>query len=102
MQSYAYLSVLIFSLTCLTLLDRKLQLAWFWNWRKVLLCLVLTLVFFLTWDITGIVLGVFSTNPEWVSGLYIVTPNLPIEEFLFLTLLGYQTILLWRWQCTRT
>ena len=102
MQSYAYLVTLLFSLTCLTALDYRLKLAWFWNWRKVLVCLGLTLIFFLTWDITGINLHVFSTNPAWVSGVYFFTPNLPLEEFLFLTLLGYLTILLWRWRCLRT
>ncbi len=102
MQPYAYLISLIFSLMCLTLLDYRLKLAWFWDWRKVLLCITATLGFFLLWDITGISLRVFSTNPAWVSGVYFITPNLPVEEFLFLTLLGYLTVLLWRWRCLRT
>ncbi len=98
MQSYAYLCCLVFSLTGLFYLDYKKQLAWFWNARKTAASLAIGLVFFLTWDISGIVLNVFSTNQAWVSGLYVVTPNLPIEEFFFLNLLCYQTVLLWRWR----
>lgn len=101
MQSYAYLFSLILSLAGLFYLDYKKQLAWFWNARKTAVSLAIGLVFFLAWDITGIVLNIFSTNQVWVSGVYVVTPNLPIEEFLFLTLLCYQTVLLWRWQITK-
>lgn len=102
MQKYAYLLVLVFSLGGLTYLDYKKRLAWFWNWRTTLLILSINLAFFLLWDVVNIAAGIIATNQIWVSGLYIVTPNLPIEEFLFLTLLGYQALLLWRWRCIRT
>lgn len=82
-------------------LDKKYTLALFWH-RNITLAVVLSgVLFFLAWDIVGIVLGVFSTNQAWVTGLYIITPDLPIEEFLFLILLNYQVVLLWRWRCIR-
>lgn len=102
MKSFAYLSVLVFSLSGLMYLDYKKRLAWFWDVRKTGLILGVSLVFFLIWDMVNIGAGIIATNQEWVVGLYVITPNLPVEEFLFLTLLGYQTLLLWRWQCTRT
>jgi len=102
MQKYAYLAVLIFSISGLMVADYKYKLAWFWSAKITAICLLATLVFFLAWDITGITLGVFSTNQAWVTGWYIGIPDLPIEEFLFLTLLGYQAILYWRWLCLRT
>ncbi len=89
---------LVFSLCALLLLDYKRQLAFFWRPKKVGLITLISVVFFLSWDVAGITLGIFSTNQEWVSGVYFITPNLPLEELLFLTLLAYQTILLWRWQ----
>lgn len=52
--------------------------------------------FFLAWDVTGIILDVFSTNQQWVSGLYVVTPDLPVEEFLFLAFFSYLVIIFWR------
>lgn len=102
MKQFVYLFILIFSLGGLTYLDYRKQLAWFWNARKTAVLLLASLIFFLIWDIVNISAGIIATNPQWVSGLYVTTPNLPIEEFLFLTLLGYQTLLLWRWRCTRT
>lgn len=102
MQNFVYLSVLVFSLGGLLYLDSVRKLAWFWDWRKTALILLLNLLFFLTWDVANISAGIIATNQVWVSGLYMVTPDLPIEEFLFLTLLGYQTLLLWRWRCIRT
>lgn len=101
MQQYAYICVLLFSLSGLTFLDYQKKLAWFWDARKTALILVLNLSFFLIWDIVNIEAGIIATNPAWVTGLYVGIPDLPIEEFLFLTLLGYQTLLLWRWRCSR-
>lgn len=104
MQNFAYLGVLLFSLGGLTFLDYRQRLAWFWDAKKTGLILALNLVFFLVWDIANIAAGIIATNPDWVTGVYVVTPNLPLEEFLFLTLLGYQTLLLWKWRqrCSRT
>lgn len=102
MKQFVYLMVLLFSLSGLTYLDYQKKLAWFWNSRKTAFIICLNLIFFLLWDIVNISAGVIATNSEWVSGWYVITPNLPIEEFLFLTLLGYQTLLLWRWRCLRT
>lgn len=104
MQSYAYLAVLIFSLGGLTYLDYDRKLAWFWDAKKTALILACNLAFFLVWDVVNITAGIIATNPDWVTGWYVVIPDLPIEEFLFLTLLGYQTLLLWKWRqrCSRT
>lgn len=104
MQQYAYICVLLFSLGGLAFLDYQKKLAWWWDPRKTALILGLNLVFFLVWDIVNIAAGVIATNPAWVTGIYVYTPNMPLEEFFFLTLLGYQTLLLWRWrqQCSRT
>lgn len=52
--------------------------------------------FFLLWDICGIILGIFRTNPTYTVGLNIFTPNLPLEEVLFLILLSYVTLLTYK------
>lgn len=101
-MQYVYLLTLLVSLSGLATLDKKYGLALFWDLKKTLIALLAGLLFFLVWDVAGIVLGVFSTNQAWVSGLYVGTPDLPVEEFLFLILLNYQVILLWRWRCLRT
>jgi len=67
--------------------------------------LLIGVSFFLVWDIAGIMLGIFSTNPRYVFGLNFFTPNLPIEEVLFLTLLIYvsliSVVVAGRWQAKR-
>jgi lycopene cyclase domain-containing protein len=58
--------------------------------------LVIMLVLFLLWDMSGIILGIFRTNPQYTLGLNLITPNLPIEEVLFLTLLVYVTLIVYK------
>ena len=48
--------------------------------RALASVLVTALGFFLLWDIAGIRLGIFATNPAWVSGLFLGSANLPMEE----------------------
>ena len=54
------------------------------------------LTLFLLWDICGIILGIFRANPQYTLGLNLITPNLPIEEVLFLTLLVYVTLIVYK------
>lgn len=93
---YTYSLILLVSLGGLVVLD--------WRWkllggrgkserqalRATLLCMV---SFFLAWDIIGIILGIFFTNPRYTLGVNILTPNLPIEEVGFLILLVYSALL---------
>jgi lycopene cyclase domain-containing protein len=101
MQEFYYIGALLFSLGGLLYADYRHKIAFFSATKRSLLPLALAVCFFLAWDITGIVLDVFSTNQAWVTGLHVVTPDLPIEEFLFLTLFCYNTILVWRIVCLR-
>lgn len=96
MQAYYYLIALVFSLGSLLYVDWRYNVAFFHRPKQYIKILAITVAFFLAWDITGIVLDVFHTNPAWVSGIYVVTPDLPLEEFLFLSLLTQVTILAWR------
>lgn len=94
-MSFYYLLALLFSLSGLLFADYRFKLALFAN-KRLGVILLIAVSFFLIWDIVGIALGVFSTNQAWVSGWHVVTPNLPVEEFLFLALLTYVTLLTWR------
>ena len=91
--NYTYLLILLFSLAGLGLADWRWRLVLFDSPKAAMTTIALLVVFFLAWDITGLWLEIFSTNQVYVSGLYIVTPNLPIEEVLFLTLLNYVVLL---------
>ncbi len=95
-MQYYYLLFLIFSLSGLLYADYKHKLFIFRYHKVALAIMAIGLAFFLAWDITGIVLNVFSTNQAWVSGLYFFTPDMPIEEIFFLSLFLLNTALVWR------
>lgn len=96
-----YALVLLFSLLGLTIADWRWRLVVFGHddnedrvrRRAALTTLVIMVGAFLLWDVLGIGLGIFSTNPRYVIGLTIVSRNLPIEEIGFLILLNYFTLL---------
>lgn len=101
-MQYYYLIALITSISGLLYADRRYKLMWHHNARQATVCLVVGVIFFLVWDVVGIALGVFATNQAWVSGWHVVTPDLPVEEFLFLTLLCMNIMIGWRLICPRT
>jgi lycopene cyclase domain-containing protein len=92
--SYAYLAVLLFSLTGLALIDYRYKLAFFSNWRRASVSILLPVVFFLLWDLAGILLGIFFRGQtDHLTGI-LLAPELPVEEPFFLVLLSYTTLIL--------
>lgn len=96
-MSGLYLLALVTSLACLALVDYRYQLALFWRRRRAIWTLVIGVGFFLIWDICGILLDIFFTgNSPYILRVF-VAPDLPIEEFFFLTVLMYSTMIVYRW-----
>ncbi|WP_062381074.1 lycopene cyclase domain-containing protein [Demequina pelophila] len=96
MSQFTYLAGLAVSLGALALIDRRWRLALFDQPRRAALTVAATVVFFLLWDLIGVGLGIFFVGDSpYLTGWH-VAPEVPIEELAFLTLLGYQTLLLWR------
>ncbi|MEI6477802.1 MAG: lycopene cyclase domain-containing protein [bacterium] len=91
LQHFGYLLVLVISLGGLTLLDlrsRRLIAK-----RSVQIALAGCVATLLIGDLVGIWLGIFSANPAYLSGLYLLPPDLPLEELFLLTLISYLAIL---------
>jgi|GEM_PF-834385 len=95
-SNFFYIGILLFSLVGIAMADWLYKLAFFVDPKSSGLAIGLTAVLLLCFDVLGIALGIFSTNQNYVSGLFVITPNLPLEEFLFLFLLGYVTLLTYR------
>lgn len=92
-----YLGLLVFSLIGTVLLDRRWKLALFVDARRTVFVIVLSVAFFLAWDITGVSNGVFfKGDSELLIGWDIAT-EVPIEEVVFLTLLTHVSLLTFRW-----
>lgn len=98
---YLYLLSILFLFGGLVFLDWRYRLAFFWRWRTTLKLVLAGLCFFLIWDITLVTSGLYWTKPQYVSGWYVATPDLPVEELGFLLFLSYLTFLLWRWKWPR-
>lgn len=96
MIAFAYLAALIISLAGLFYLDYRYRLAFFTQPQLTIRVIAISVIFFLAWDVAGVYLDVFSTNQQFVSGLNLGHPDLPIEEPIFLILLSYVTLLVWR------
>ena len=88
-----YLLAIVFSGAGMAVIDARYRLA---LWRTPLATIVSVAVgvlFFLAWDVVGIVTGVFfqGDSPLYI-GISIAT-ELPIEEVFFLTFLCYLAVL---------
>jgi lycopene cyclase domain-containing protein len=92
--SFTYLASLLIGLAALTGWDYHKRIAFFKNPRASILVIAISVGFFLVWDILGILLNIFHTNTHYVSGLFILTPDLPLEEILFLSFLTYFVLIL--------
>jgi len=92
----AYLAALAVSLGGLAVLDRRFRLAFWADPRRAGLTVGLGVVGFLAWDVAGLALGIFARGESpWMTGL-LLAPDLPVEEAVFLTLLCYNALLVWR------
>jgi lycopene cyclase domain-containing protein len=87
-----YLLALAVALTGMVLLDRRFRLFFWRRARRAAVVLVVGVLFFLAWDLSGIGLGIFFRGETpFMTGL-VIAPELPIEEVFFLTLLCYLTM----------
>jgi lycopene cyclase domain-containing protein len=87
-----YLAALLVALFGMVMLDRRFGLFFWADARRAAVVLVVGLVFFVTWDLFGIGLGIFFRGETaFMTGLQ-VAPELPVEELFFLALLVYVTM----------
>lgn len=94
-MSWAYAAALVIALLGLATLDRRFRVFLFADPRRAVPVLVVGVLFFLAWDLVGIGFGIFfEGSTPYMTGLRLA-PELPVEEVGFLTLLSYQTMLLY-------
>ncbi|GAA2111025.1 lycopene cyclase domain-containing protein [Kocuria atrinae] len=105
-----YLVMLLVFIGCYTLIDRRWNL-YFWSGAplRAWLVLIVGVLFFLAWDVVGIINGLFWHGENSLTLGIFVSPELPLEEVFFLAFLCYQTMIyilgapvLWRWLRSRS
>ncbi|MEX8032048.1 lycopene cyclase domain-containing protein [Microbacterium sp. 20-116] len=89
-----YLGAILFSLTGMMLIDWKYSLALrVAPWRTAL-AVVAGTVFFLAWDLVGIMTGVFVKGESPLFVGIVLAPHLPLEEVFFLLFLSYLAVVM--------
>lgn len=95
-MSFLYLGSILFSTFGMLMLDRQYRLAFFFDWKRTASTLLVGLAVFLLWDIFGIHLDIFFDGGSPLTTGFMVAPDLPIEEFFFLTFLCYFALIVYR------
>lgn len=95
-MQWLYLIGLIVAIICLSLVDYKYRLAYWYDRRRTAVTVGLSILVFIPWDLLGIYLGIFFHGNSVFTLPVRLLPEFPVEELFFLLLLGYCTLLLYR------
>lgn len=91
-MSVVYLGALALSLVGMLLIDRAAHLAFWRNPGRATVILGLSVAFFLVWDLAGIDAGIFLRGESPIATGFLLAPELPVEEPIFLFFLSYLTM----------
>jgi lycopene cyclase domain-containing protein len=91
-----YLGLLLLSLAGVVALDHRWKLALFDDARRAVLVIVLSVAFFIGWDIAGVANGVFFKGDSNLLIGWDIAREVPIEEVFFLTLLTHLALVAFR------
>lgn len=93
MQNVYYLTALTVSILGMLIIDYRLRLAFWFDSRKTAKTVLLSILFFVLWDVMGIASGIFfHGGSRYTLGL-LLGPEMPIEELFFLFLLVYTSLI---------
>ena len=89
LSKYFYIMFLCLSVLGLFWADYHYKIAFYKNREAAAKTIGIVMALLLVFDVLGIINNIFSTNQSYVTGLYIISKDLPVEEFIFLFLLCY-------------
>lgn len=96
-MQYFYLLALLVSLAGLSVVDWRFNLN-IVSSKAFRYALAACLGFFLFWDLVGVHLDIFFTDPDKVASINPFASSIPLEEILFISLLTLVTAVLSKWQ----
>jgi len=92
---WSYFGALIFSICGLLLFDWRWKFVFFNDARRAALTIASGMAIFIIWDLLGIYLGIFFSGRSPFALPFMLVPEFPLEEILFLFLFCYITLLLY-------
>lgn len=94
---YTYLLILLAAVAGPIGLSFDRKVAFHTKWRYLPVSLIFPALIYIAWDMYFTSLGVWSFNPDFITGIYIY--NLPLEEVLFFFIVPYCCLFIY--ECIR-
>src|SRR5210317_1835287 len=87
---YTYLLINLFSILIPFIASFDKRLDFYKQWKFLFPAIIITLAFFISWDVLYTYLGVWGFNPKYLTGINLI--NLPIEEWMFFVAIPYSCV----------
>lgn len=92
-RMFTYLLINIFSIAVPLAFSFHPRIRFYKEWKQLFPAILVTGVFFLTWDHYFTKWGVWGFNPDYVMGIYLA--GMPVEEWLFFLCIPYSCLFIY-------
>lgn len=96
MTHWFYLLALVVSIAGTMTLDWRYRLAFWYDFKRTSVTLLIGAIVFIVWDLIAIAQGIFIHGNSPYSLPFTLLPHFPLEEVFFLFLLCYCALMLYR------
>ena len=90
---YSYFLLLLFTLAYPLFKSFEKKIQFFKKWSSLFPAILISAILFIAWDIWFTHIGVWSFNPDYVVGIFIL--DLPVEEWLFFFITPFSCVFIY-------
>lgn len=93
MKHLTYVFLLLFTLSYPLFKSFEQKVAYHKKWKQLFPAIIVSAIVFIAWDVWFTGIGIWSFNPEYLLGIYIL--NLPLEEWLFFLIVPFSCVFIY-------